>query len=162
MSGEITADYVLELAQRVERNGRDFYLMAAGMVQKASTEQTLRSLAAMESDHEQVFATMRAHLPTRDESGSVDPTGEAASYLRALVRGKFFDANAGPGSYFTHRESVRDILLTAIGLEKETITFYTGVKELLTDEKDKQAVEQIIREEMHHISRLGGQLQLYW
>ena len=46
-------------------------------------------------------------------------------------------------------------------MEKETIVFYEGLKQIVASKEDAQAVSVIITEEMRHISRLAGMLGPY-
>jgi rubrerythrin len=158
MDATINADYLLRMAERVERNGADFYQMAATYVQETAAAQLLLQLAAMEARHEQIFAAMRSRLEDGQQNLELDPRSETAMYLKGLLAGKFFDIRTGPGDYLRGSDSVRDILLTAIGLEKETIAFYEGVKRVLRPE-DAPAVEAVLREEMRHVSQLAGALE---
>jgi rubrerythrin len=162
LSTAIGIDYIFDMAERIERNGRDFYLTAARIATDASARDMLTNLGEMEARHESTFAAMRARVVGAGEVTSLDPQSDIVIYLKSLVRGRFFDISADPGSYFAGGESLKDILLTAIGLEKETIAFYVGLKEVVPTEQDELIVENIIREEMGHISTLGRQLQVYW
>jgi rubrerythrin len=121
LSTAIGIDYIFDMAERIERNGRDFYLTAARMATDASARDMLTNLGEMEARHESTFAAMRARVVGAGEVTSLDPQSDIVIYLKSLVRGRFFDISADPGSYFAGGESLKDILLTAIGLEKETI-----------------------------------------
>jgi rubrerythrin len=159
MDTPINADYVLQMAERIERNGADFYRMAAAHVRKAETAQLLLQLAGMEAQHEQTFAQMRHRLAAQQGSLELDPESETSRYLKGLLAGKFFDVRTGPADYLRDGDSPQKVLLTAIGLEKETIVFYEGVKRVVRDE-DKPVVETVLREEMGHLSQLLGVLRV--
>jgi len=159
VNASIHADYLLQMAQRIEQNGRDFYVLAANAAAAAGARQVLLQLADMEADHIKTFTAMRLRLAGRPEPPPpIDPNGETAVYIRALLAGSFFDPQTRPGDYLRGKESRQDILLTAIGLEKETILFYEAVRPVLADREDEEAMENIIREERRHISRLAGLL----
>ena len=51
---------------------------------------------------------------------------------------------------------IRRILLAAIGLEKDSIIFYLGMKELVPENLGKNRIDKIIKEEMGHIRLLSG------
>ena len=54
------------------------------------------------------------------------------------------------------QEKIRKILKAAIGLEKESIVFYLGMKELVPTKFGKDKIDKIIKEEMGHIRFLSG------
>jgi rubrerythrin len=134
-----------------------FYQMAAVQVHNAGAGQMMLQLAAMEANHERIFADMRKRLAGRQKPLEIDQGSDTANYLRGLLAGKFFDIRTTPAQVFQCSDSVREILLTAIGLEKETLVFYEGVRRVVAEE-DRPAVEAVLREEMKHISQLAGAL----
>ena len=159
MDTQINADYVLQMAERIEHNGADFYRMAAGYVRSTGTAQLLLQLAAAEAQHEQTFAAMRHRLAGQQGSPELDPKSDTWTYLKGLLGGKFFDVHTSPADLLRDKDSPQDILLTAIGLEKETVVFYEGVKSVVREE-DRSVVEAVLREEMGHIAQLLRALRL--
>jgi len=53
---------------------------------------------------------------------------------------------------------MEDILQKAIGMEKDSIVFYLGIKELVPERLGKGRIDAIIREEMNHITSLSKRL----
>ena len=51
-----------------------------------------------------------------------------------------------PSQRLTGKETLRDILTTAIRMEKDSIVLYTGIRELVPAELGRDRVEEIIRE----------------
>jgi len=109
----------------------------------------------MERNHEQIFAEMRASQP--DERASFDPDGEASRYLGAIVDGNVFDYRAQPAADLAGKSLV-DIYRKAIDLEKDSIIFYLGIRELVPRELGNAQMDDIIREEMGHIVLLSDDL----
>ena len=58
----------------------------------------------------------------------------------------------------TGRESMREILQTATGLEKDSVVFYSGLKQAVTDKKDLATLDKIISEELRHVALIGRAL----
>ncbi|MCK4783917.1 MAG: hypothetical protein KAV87_09220, partial [Desulfobacteraceae bacterium] len=87
-----------------------------------------------------------------------DPDGQAALYLRAMADGHVFDVKADPVELFTGKETMEDILQTAIGMEKDSIVFYLSMKELVPQRLGKDRIQGIIKEEMAHIASLSKEL----
>jgi hypothetical protein len=113
----------------------------------------------MEDEHEKLFTSMRKDL-SREESVSdvFDPYGEAGRYLKAMADGAVFNVRKDPSEELTGGESMEVILRTAIGLEKDSIVFYLGLKEMVPDRLGKPKVEAIIKEEMKHVADLSSAL----
>ena len=159
MSITFSVDEIFEMAEQIERNGAKFYRKAAEAAAGESARRRLETLAVMEEDHQKTFATMRDELPARQRMPTTfDPDDEEALYLQAMVDGKVFDAKADPFEQFAGAETMEDILQTAIGLEKDSIVFYLGVKDLVPSSRGKDKIDNIIREEMNHITVLSHEL----
>jgi len=75
--------------------------------------------------------------------------------VRGMADGALFDVKADPSAQLTGKETMEDILKTAIGLEKDSVVFYLGVKEIVPERLSKQRIDDIIKEEMGHIAALS-------
>jgi rubrerythrin len=159
MSFEFNADEILEMAEHIERNGARFYRKAAELVKDAAISTLLQDLAAWEDGHERAFASMRADLVHQEREPRVfDPEHETSMYLRAMADGHVFDAKVDPADTLTGKESAEDILRMAIGQEKDSIVFYTGLKEMISQTAGRERIEAIIKEEMGHIGFLNREI----
>lgn len=163
MGYDFNADEVFGIAEQIEKNGAAFYSEAAGKTSNVSIRQFLLDLASMEEGHRKVFASMRAALSDQErEQTTFDPEGETSKYLQALASLSVFDDKtrhtplSPEGS--SDAEGMRSVLGRAIGLEKDSIVFYLGLKDLISEPLGKHRVEQIIKEEMKHIRLLGSKL----
>jgi len=73
---------------------------------------------------------------------------------------------AGEGRFFLWRRvlsiliisSSADILRMAIGQEKDSIVFYTGLKEMISQTSGRVRIEEIIKQEMGHIGFLHREI----
>jgi len=152
------ADEIFEMAEQIERNGANFYRASAKKVPAA--KQALLELASMEDQHLKTFADMRAKLSAAEQETPVfDPDGQAQMYLRVMADGHVFDVKTDPAEQLTAEETAQDILRMAIGLEKDSIVFYTGLKECVSRKAGKDRVEAIIAEEMGHIGKITQMLR---
>jgi rubrerythrin len=159
MSFEFNADEILEMAQHIERNGARFYRKAAELLEDAAISKLLHDLAVWEDGHERVFATIRADLAAQEREPRVfDPEHETSMYLRAMADGHVFDVRVNPADTLTGKESAADILRMAIGQEKDSIVFYTGLKEMISQTAGRERIEAIIKEEMGHIGFLNREI----
>jgi len=159
MSVPPTADEIFEMAEQIERNGARFYRRAAQGFTGSRAGRLLLDLAAMEDQHEKVFAAMRGELLQQErEPRAPDPYGEAILYVRGMADGHVFDVRKDPSERLTGKETMEDILKTAIGLEKDSIVFYLGIKEIVPERLSKQRIDDIIKEEMGHIAVLSKEM----
>jgi len=159
MSITFNADEVFEMAEEIERNGAKFYRRAAEKTADSGARDRLLGLAVMEDGHEKTFTAMRADLSVKESmSRAFDPDNEAVQYLRVMADDKVFDLKADPSAKLTGQETTEEIYQTAIGLEKDSIVFYQGIKEIIPEKMGKDKIDLIIREEMGHITLLSEQL----
>jgi rubrerythrin len=152
------ADEVFEMAEQIERNGAKFYRAAAKKFPEL--HKLLSELAAMEDEHEKTFVAMRAELSGAEVEPPVfDPDGQAQMYLRAMADEHVFDIKADPLEQLAGQETPEDVLKMAIGLEKDSIAFYVGLKESVSRKAGKDKVEAVIKEEIGHIGTLSQKLE---
>lgn len=153
MMYDFNADDVFEMAEKIEINGADFYRNASMNISDPNSKKILEELAAMENEHLKTFSEMRNQLTDKEKQDMVfDPENEAISYLRALADTRvFFEKKIDTSS-------MEEILKDAIVAEKDSIVFYLGIKDMVPDEKGKQRVDKIIKEEMGHIRLLSKEL----
>ena len=160
MGISFNADEIMEMAIKIEKNGRSFYLHAAEINQDKEMTDFFKKLAAMEENHIKTFKRFRDDLSSTEKEGQVyDPDGQASMYLSVMA-----DTHGGEGDpqiteTLTGKESLEDILTIAINLEKKSILFYVGLKDLVSKRRGKDKVEAIINEEKKHIAQLSEALQ---
>ncbi len=153
MSIDFNADEVFEIAEQIERNGAKFYRSAAEKIKDSNKKLLLVNLAKMEDEHEQTFKTLRSNLSVDEKiQTTFDPEGDSERYLRALADTRiFYEKDVIP-------TSLEDILKFAITTEKDSIVFYLGMKDVVPVHLGKQKLDDIIKEEMGHISLLSKEL----
>ena len=158
MGMPFNADEVFGMAEQIERNGAKFYRTAAKKFPELS--KLLTDLAAMEDEHEKTFAAMRAELSGTEAVPPVfDPDGQAQMYLRVMADGHVFDVKADPTGQLADTKTPEELLKMAIGVERDSIVFYVGLKESVSRKAGKDKVEAIIKEEMGHIVTLTQKLE---
>jgi rubrerythrin len=153
MGYAFNADEIFEMAERLERNGANFYREASHNVLDPQAKKMLIQLSQMEENHEQTYKELRANLKSDEKTATVfDPNNESMEYLRALADTRvFFEAKID-------LKSMEEILKAAIMAEKESIVFYLGMKEIVQNSLGEKRIEQIINEEMGHITMLSREL----
>lgn len=163
MGIRFNASEVLEMAEQIEVRGAEFYRRAAQLRSEAKDEgmaARLLGLAAMEDGHRETFAAMRRNLPREmREETAADPYMEATLYLQAMA-----DSHGGEGApsatrALTGKESVADILRMAIDLERKSILFYVGLKEMVPAKLGRDRIDGVIAEERSHVVTLTDELR---
>ena len=163
MAYDFNVDQILEIAEQIERNGVRFYKQMADRLDDQSLKNLLIELAEMEKDHERIFHAMRDDLTAKEKESTIfDPEEEAVLYLRALADLRVFDQKAESEFDIPHgleeKEKIEKIFHEAINREKESIIFYTGMKELVGKNLGRDKIDLIIKEEMKHIRLLTNRL----
>ncbi|MCP4602979.1 MAG: ferritin family protein [Proteobacteria bacterium] len=158
MSSVFNAEEVLEIAVQIERAGAVFYRRAATLVDDPISKEMLEGLAAMEDGHEIGFENMRADPDTLSILIG-DPEGEAALYLRAFASGRVFPKDDNPASELGPNVTMEEILKKAINMELTSIAFYQGIKNAMPPELGEAKVDEIIQEEMRHVTTLTDKLE---
>jgi len=160
MGISFNADEILEMAVRIEANGKAFYLRAAELQSDNEVVGFFNRLAAMEEQHKKTFEEFRQDLAAADKEGQAyDPDGQALMYLATMA-----DAHGGEGdpriaASLTGQETLEEILRTALNLEKQSILFYVGLKDLVTKAQGKEKIDAVIDEEKQHIAQLSEVLR---
>lgn len=158
MGMPFNADEVFEMAEQIERNGARFYRAAAEKFSEVG--QLLLELAAMEDQHEKTFAAMHAELSgTEAEPLVFDPDGQAQLYLQAMADEHIFNIKSDPINQLGNLDTPDEVLKMAMGLERDSIAFYTGLKESVSRKAGKDKVEAIIKEEISHIAILSQKME---
>jgi rubrerythrin len=156
MGVDFNADEILGMAEQIERNGARFYEKAAEVVVDTGVRKLFLDLVVWERGHEKIFAAMRADLTEREREQTVfDPDREISLYLRAMADGHVFDVRREPAALLSGKETVEEILRLAIGLEKDSIIFYLGLKEFTQGKAGNEKIDGIVKEEMKHIAFLS-------
>ena len=159
MADIFNAFEVFEMAEQIERNGGKFYRKAAELAADEGLKNALFQLASMEDEHIRVFSSMKQDIAGQPWAEGFEQENEAVLFLRDIAGGKVFGPQHDP-SELLENMSMEDILTKAVGLEKESIVFYTGIKELVPADLGRERLDGIIKEEMRHIRILTQRLDM--
>ena len=163
MSYQFSVHEILEMAVHIEENGAKFYRDMTENISDSSIRQLFFDLAAMEEEHQKVFIAMNKDLSDRERKPTVfDPQGELVQYLRALAELRVFHEKTKDDfnlpEELSKGEKTGKILQAALDLEKDSIVFYLGMRELVPEQLGKKKIDKIIKEEMGHIKVLINKL----
>ena len=149
-----TAEYVFTMAIRIEQNGCAFYAGAAARSENRQVKALLESLAQMEQGHVDVFKVLRQELPGSFPADAIwDPEGLAESYLQATADTHVFTVESAESRLQRVKHS-SEVLDLALQFEKDSVTFFVGMKEILPDPKGRNEIDKLILAEMGHIRML--------
>ncbi len=154
-----SADDVFEVAVRIEHNAAAYYRKAAELHADRSDNNVLLKLAEMEEEHERTFQSLRTALTAREkEPTALDPYDQNTLYLNAMA-----DTHGGEGTpsladKLTGQETMGEILTTARDMERESILFYVGMRDMVPEDLGRQRIERIIEEEKSHFVILTEEL----
>ncbi len=157
MTYDFNANEVFEMAIRIEENGAAFYRKASALQTDPSNKTFLETLAKMEDRHKISFEALKKQLADAEKTDTVfDPEEELILYLRAMADSHGGEGDPAVADSLTGNESMAQIIKTAIGLEKESILFYVGLKDIVPSVLGKDKIDGIIKEEKKHIAQLEG------
>ena len=159
MAITFNADEIFEMAEQIERNAAGFYRDAAKRSPDKATQKLFVDLAAMEDNHCQIFKEMRSQLtPGEKEPETYDPENQAIIYLQAMADSHGTEGKRSRTEKLTGAESMKGILQIAVAAEKDSIVFYTALKELVSPKAGRDKVDTIIDEELGHLVLLKMEL----
>lgn len=151
------ADEIFEMAEEIERQGARFYEKAATLFSEPEIKQMLLSLSGMEVGHEKLFSSMRSQILS-DAYKGYDPDEMAAAYIKTFTDGKVFNLKKNMCDELSAATTLRDVLTMAVQAERNSILFYTGIKQIVPQALGQETIEKIIIEEMKHVVSLSDKL----
>lgn len=159
MTVALNAFEIFEVAVQIEHNGAIFYRKAAELFDESDIRTMFIELADWETTHEQVFKDMGKQLvKLNKKTRTIDPEKKDQDpKLMACLT--VFGTVSEPLHWLKSLKKITDVLKTAIEKEKDSITFYKGLKDFTPARDDKNKVDDIIEEEMRHIKILSQALK---
>lgn len=152
MGATFNGDEIFEMAEQIERNGAAFYRKAAGQAKDPEIRTLFTHLAVMEETHLRLFGQMRArYAQDRGANRQFDPDNEAMQYLQTLASRQGWEGKASPLRELSGTEPLEQVLWKALAAEKDSVVFYTGMKDLVGP-ADRIPLDEIIREELVHVA----------
>ncbi len=149
----------LRIAVEMERRGVEFYHRAARLTKSESIVAMLEELAAEEEGHQRDFSKlMEDQCAGRYAEAAVCYAGETSAYLSAIAADIVFPGGLMEVGRRGGFDSLPAILTTAIDSEKNSILFYSELRDLTGDEGAKSAFGSVIAQEKVHLARLQQQL----
>jgi len=146
---------LIEVALSIERNGVAYYISLAESATNASLKDTYNHLADMELEHIKIFQHMldlagKYQLPYAGEAAE-----EYEQYLKALVDSTVFTDDKVARQMAQKASRPAEAIQLALGAEKDSILFYSEMRDLVP-KQDRPIIDKIINEEKSHIRQLSS------
>jgi rubrerythrin len=152
MSVIFSGSELLEVALGIEKNGAAFYQALAERTANNHTRAIYEHLALEETRHQK---TLQGIL---DKVGRYQPSQDYAEdyylYLKSLVDSSVFSDAAQARKIAAQTSSPAQALDIGIKAEKDSILFYTEMKNLVKP-ADHPVIDNIINEERGHLNQLS-------
>ena len=156
MAGIFKATDILLAAQEVETRGEVFYNRLVETATDEKLKETFRFLADEETKHREIFRKLYERLG-QVELPAWAEEDEYASYLTYLIDShtlfRLGDVDKIKGFAGSREEAIQ----TAMGFEKDTILFFTEMREFVP-EGERKYIQDCIEEERAHLRLLAGLL----
>ena len=155
LSTHEVAASLFDLAVRLEHAGAGFYLAASNQIADPEAAKALRDLASKELEHEEHFSELKLKYREMTKAPVEEETKRFISrYVSAVRDLRVFDFDHHLSKTLSGKEKTSDVIRLAIGLEKDSIVFYSGLQNFIENHDLKALLETIIREEFEHLSDL--------
>jgi len=143
---------LVNIAIGIEKSGLAFYQSLVKKEKDVMARGAYKYLAEMEEKHIETFQSML------DTVGEYKPpemyTEEYDLYLKALVDSAVFTDDKVAREMAEKAASSAEAIQIALGAEKDSILFYSEMRNLVR-ERDRGVVDRIIEEEKSHLRQLS-------
>lgn len=143
---------LVNIAIGIERSGAAFYDALAKSARNEASRVMYEYLAVDENKHIEIFKNMLGSLA--DYIPPETYTEEYDRYLKALIDSAVFRDDQSAREMAQKSESEAEAIQIAISAEKDSILFYSNLRELVR-RPDREAVDKIIEEERSHLRQLS-------
>ncbi|MDD5166452.1 MAG: ferritin family protein [Candidatus Omnitrophica bacterium] len=142
---------IVEIGIQIEKNGRDFYAALAVQSKNPKAKDIFKYLAGQEEAHIAVFQKILASV-SKYEPTEAYP-GEYFAYMNALAGESVF-TQANKGKEIANKvKDDKEAIDIGIGVEKDSIVFYEGMKKV-APEYDRKVINEVIVQEQGHLTQL--------
>ena len=157
MVQQFSLSEAFRMAEEIEANGFEFYSLNAKSSRDKSVKALFTALAEKEKVHQAIFAGFREEYCGESDVHWVDQDDQAAAYIKTVADNHVFNLNKDMSSLVASVQTPGSAIRMAIGFEKDTIVFFTAIRDVVRDE-NRAKVDLLIREEFDHIRLLQEEL----
>jgi rubrerythrin len=150
MSYLLDVKEILEFAVYIEQRGYEFYVGAMRKFAEARITELFQYLADEEFKHEELFKKLL------EQSGAVkgeirDP--EYQAYMREFCKAHSLADREATAARLAKASGLGEVLDMAMAFEKDSIVFFSELKEIYGT-GNAAAVDKVIHEEMGHLRKI--------
>jgi len=159
---DLTAADVLRMAEQIEADGAAFYRQVADRAAITQQRDRFLHLAAQEDQHRAHFAALRSLLQAQQARPKASPRAEdetTIEFLQSWLNSELLERSRHKTEAALASSQPGLVIDVAAELETESIAFYSGFLDLITDETDRGLVKKIIKDEMGHLAVLNKMRQ---
>jgi rubrerythrin len=150
MSYLLAVKEVLGFAVYIEERGYEFYVEAMKKFAAPRATELFQYLADEEFKHETLFKKL---LEQVDDAKKGDVDAEYQAYMKEFVKAHSLGDKEAIQSKLARISSLDGILDLAMSFEKDSVVFFSELKEILA-KGETPAVEKVIHEEMGHLRKI--------
>lgn len=144
---------VVKAAILLEEKGEKFYREAARTAE-APAQKLLIQLAEMEKMHASRFAEIAESLAKSSEVFNQEEQADELAFLDSLTNDRIIKEDCN----ITAADGLETIFHKAMQLEKNSVFFYTALKDSLLKNMSNAAIDALIAEEVKHYRMLNQAL----
>jgi len=133
----------------IEKNGYTLYKKAAEKALFSDISETLSNLADMELDHIETFKSIINEKKENKNFLISYANDEALTFISQIMDTDIF-ANLTPDKIIEEAKTVNDILKLALEIEKNSILFYTEMKNISQNDEAINIFNKLLSEEKLH------------
>jgi len=152
MANLFNGSEIVEIGIKIEENGRDFYMTLANKTDSRKTKDIYKYLAGEEEKHIAVFQKM---LDNTDKDKPTDSyPGEYLLYMNELASKCVFTQKDKGSQIAQETKDDKEAIDLGMGFEKDSITFYEGMKKIAL-EYDRKIIDELVTQEKNHLKQLS-------
>lgn len=148
------ASELIDIAVRMEQNGRELYRAMAAAAAGAELRNLLENLALAEEQHIADFRRLGEQF--EHYAAAETYPGEYDAYVNVLVNSNVFAGNLDPGKLLADCPTDGAILDLAINFEKETLLFLQTFRQVTFSPHGQEALAALTAQEQGHLVKLAA------
>ena len=151
MANIFAGSEIVEIGIQIEKNGRDFYTTMINKTKNEKAKEIFKFLAGEEEKHIVTFQKILVSVH-KYEPAEAYP-GEYFAYMKGLASEYVFTQENKGAEVAKNTKSDEEAIERGIQGEKDSITFYEGMKKVVP-EYDYKVIDEVIGEEQEHLKKL--------
>jgi rubrerythrin len=146
---------IFEIAEKIEQNGARFYKQAAEIFDDPDICSFFLKLTDWELKHKEIFSGMKKQYAESNPDIKISGPEQTLPEAKVMAGLAVFGIRPNPSDELSGKEGISDVLKRAIEKEKDSIVFYSGLRDFSPAASAKEKIDEIIREELRHIEILS-------